>query len=221
MFTPDNPHNAEALQGRANPSPKSAQPSGSLTQISSQLKIGKGNWLKNGNPAGDPNNAPRCGAKTRKATPCQSPAMPNGKCRMHGGASTGPRTAAGLARSRCARWKHGRYSVSATLQRRQDRWLITMIRYFTGRIRDKRTAASITAWLERSLSSKRPSNRTEKEKGGGGRPLAIAPAPRAFTDPLERGSDCMGSIPISAANSANTSTQEISGLSGRSSPKLP
>jgi uncharacterized protein YjcR len=33
--------------------------------------------------------AKRCGAKTRKATPCQSPAMKNGRCRMHGGKSTG------------------------------------------------------------------------------------------------------------------------------------
>ena len=32
---------------------------------------------------------------------------------MHGGLSTGPRTAAGLARSKQARWKHGRYSAEA------------------------------------------------------------------------------------------------------------
>jgi hypothetical protein len=30
---------------------------------------------------------------------------------MHGGASTGPRTVAGLANSRRARWKHGHYSA--------------------------------------------------------------------------------------------------------------
>jgi hypothetical protein len=33
--------------------------------------------------------ADRCGAKTRRATPCQAPAMPNGRCRMHGGKSPG------------------------------------------------------------------------------------------------------------------------------------
>jgi len=33
--------------------------------------------------------SPRCGAKTRSATECKSPAMLNGRCRMHGGASTG------------------------------------------------------------------------------------------------------------------------------------
>jgi hypothetical protein len=32
--------------------------------------------------------SPRCGAKTRKGTPCQSPAMPNGRCRMHGGTAS-------------------------------------------------------------------------------------------------------------------------------------
>ena len=50
---------------------------------------------------------PRCGARTRKHQPCKSPAMPNGRCRMHGGASTGPRTAEGLARVAAARTKHG------------------------------------------------------------------------------------------------------------------
>ena len=46
-------------------------------------------WLKNRNSPRDPNSAPRCGAKTRQGKPCNSPAMRNGRCRMHGGASTG------------------------------------------------------------------------------------------------------------------------------------
>jgi hypothetical protein len=33
--------------------------------------------------------APRCGAKTRAGSPCLCPAMPNGKCRIHGGLSPG------------------------------------------------------------------------------------------------------------------------------------
>lgn len=32
-----------------------------------------------------------CGAKTRAGTPCKNKAMPNGRCRMHGGKSTGPK----------------------------------------------------------------------------------------------------------------------------------
>ena len=46
-------------------------------------------WLKNGNPPGDFTKAPRCGAKTRRGSSCQCPAMTNGRCRLHGGKSTG------------------------------------------------------------------------------------------------------------------------------------
>ena len=35
------------------------------------------------------NNPMQCGAKTRRGTPCPTPAMPNGRCRMHGGTSPG------------------------------------------------------------------------------------------------------------------------------------
>lgn len=45
----------------------------------------------------------RCGAMTRKGTPCKrqpiSLTTGNGKCRNHGGLSTGPKTAAGRARA--------------------------------------------------------------------------------------------------------------------------
>lgn len=32
-----------------------------------------------------------CGAKTRKGTPCQKNPLSNGRCRLHGGKSTGPK----------------------------------------------------------------------------------------------------------------------------------
>ena len=80
--------------------------------------------LKNGNPRGDPNSAPRCGAKTRRGTPCQAPAMGNGRCRMHGGLSTGPRTPEGLACSQRARWKHGLYSAASEAERQLTRQLV-------------------------------------------------------------------------------------------------
>ena len=35
------------------------------------------------------NDTARCGARTRSGAPCRCPAMPNGKCRIHGGASPG------------------------------------------------------------------------------------------------------------------------------------
>jgi hypothetical protein len=52
--------------------------------------------------------APRCGASRKTdGQPCRAPAMANGRCHKHGGASTGPRTAEGRERCRLARWKHG------------------------------------------------------------------------------------------------------------------
>jgi hypothetical protein len=70
--------------------------------------------LLNGNRRGNPETAPRCGARTRAGTVCRAPAVRRRKrCRLHGGASTGPRTPEGLERSRRARWKHGRYSKAA------------------------------------------------------------------------------------------------------------
>ncbi|MED4864996.1 HGGxSTG domain-containing protein [Bacillus subtilis] len=32
-----------------------------------------------------------CGAKTKKGTVCQKAALKNGRCRIHGGKSTGPK----------------------------------------------------------------------------------------------------------------------------------
>ena len=84
--------------------------------------------LKNNNPPGDPNSAPRCGARTRKQTSCRAPAMANGRCRMHGGKSTGPRTPEGLERSRKANWKHGNYSAES----------IALHRYISQLLRESR-----------------------------------------------------------------------------------
>ena len=52
--------------------------------------------------------APRCGARTRRGSPCQSPAMPNGRCRMHGG------TSPGAPKGNKNAFKHGRYTAEAT-----------------------------------------------------------------------------------------------------------
>ncbi len=80
--------------------------------------------LKNGNRQGNPMNAHRCGAKTRSGTPCKAPAMANGRCRMHGGKSTGPRTPEGLERSRKANFKHGFYSAELLEERKFIRQLL-------------------------------------------------------------------------------------------------
>jgi hypothetical protein len=63
--------------------------------------------LRNGNPPGDLRLAPRCGARTRAGCGCRQPAMANGRCRLHGGRSTGPRTVEGRERCRRARQTHG------------------------------------------------------------------------------------------------------------------
>ncbi len=66
------------------------------------------------------NAAPRCGAKKRKkGTPCGSPAMANGRCRLHGGLSTGPKTKEGIENIRKAHWKHGLRSAEAVQKRKQ------------------------------------------------------------------------------------------------------
>jgi len=68
--------------------------------------------LRHGNPSGDFLAAPRCGARTRAGCPCRQPAMASpgggrGRCRLHGGKSTGARTESGLARVRANRLVHG------------------------------------------------------------------------------------------------------------------
>jgi hypothetical protein len=65
---------------------------------------------------------PKCGAKRRgKDALCKAPAMVNGRCRLHGGKSTGPKTPQGKERSRRGNWQHGYYSQEAKEERRQVR----------------------------------------------------------------------------------------------------
>lgn len=101
----------------------------------SSKQCGTSGWLKNGNPTGDPSIAPRCGARTRLGKECQAPAMPNGRCRMHGGSSTGPRTPEGLARSQQARWKHGLYSAQAKEEARLFRRRIREVENILNRLK--------------------------------------------------------------------------------------
>ena len=66
--------------------------------------------------------SPRCGARTRNGTLCRSPAMANGRCRMHGGKSPGAPIGNTNAR------KHGRYSAEAIAERRRVAALIRVMR---------------------------------------------------------------------------------------------
>ncbi len=62
--------------------------------------------------------SPRCGAKTRSGSLCKSPAMPNGRCRLHGGKSTGP------PKGNQNALKHGNYTRDAIARRRYIRQLL-------------------------------------------------------------------------------------------------
>ena len=56
----------------------------------------------------------RCGAKTRRGTPCKSPAVKGKKrCRMHGGAP-----GSGAPKGNQNALKHGRYTRDAIAERR-------------------------------------------------------------------------------------------------------
>ena len=75
------------------------------------------------------NAAPRCGARSKRTgKPCRGAAMPNGRCKLHGGKSTGPRTSEGRERSRRANWKHGHFSREAKAERSRLRAAILALR---------------------------------------------------------------------------------------------
>lgn len=63
----------------------------------------------------------KCGARTRRGTGCQRPAnKKNGRCRLHGGASTGPRTEEGRARIAAANLRHGKYIKDKLDEQREN-----------------------------------------------------------------------------------------------------
>jgi hypothetical protein len=59
-----------------------------------------------------------CGARTRSRNSCQAPAMPNGRCRMHGGMSPG------APKGNKNALKHGLYTAEAIARRRHISGLI-------------------------------------------------------------------------------------------------
>ena len=64
----------------------------------------------------------RCRARTRSGSPCCGPAMPNGRCRLHGGSSPGaPKGKAN------GMYRHGLYTAEAIAQRHElITWIKTM-----------------------------------------------------------------------------------------------
>nr|WP_276576984.1 HGGxSTG domain-containing protein [Bradyrhizobium sp. CW7] len=72
--------------------------------------------------------AQRCGARTRAGKSCQSPAMNNGRCRMHGGRSPG------APKGNRNAYKHGRYSADAIARRRELSRLLAAMKDTTRQI---------------------------------------------------------------------------------------
>jgi uncharacterized protein YjcR len=68
------------------------------------------------------NLSARCGAKTRRGSECHSPAMPNGRCRMHGGKSPG------APKGNKNALRHGRYTAEALARRREVGALLRAMR---------------------------------------------------------------------------------------------
>ena len=65
---------------------------------------------------------PRCGARTRSGNSCRAPAMPNGRCRMHGGPSPG------APKGNKNALKHGLYTAEAITRRREMSGLMRAMR---------------------------------------------------------------------------------------------
>lgn len=105
-------------------------------------------WLRNGNPPGDLSKAATCGARTRRGTECQCPAMGNGRCRLHGGLSTGPKTLEGIERIRRAVTKHGRYSAAVRSESIYVRDLLRECREILNEIRHPASELSCNGTVE-------------------------------------------------------------------------
>ena len=107
--------------------------------------------LRCGNRRGNP-NASRCGALNGAGLPCRAPSMLNGRCRWHGGKSTGPTTQEGLQRLRAARTTHGFYGEEGRAFRHtiaalfaQGRWLRLLAEVRKGPARRNTSVPSVDA----------------------------------------------------------------------------
>ncbi len=164
---------------------------------SSDARLNRGR-LNNGNPPGDYMRAPRCGAKTRAGgCACRQPAMANGRCRFHGGKSTGARTAAGRARCAGARRKHGFYSAESVALRREARTAIRRSRDLLAALRGNPAGHGVLPSFSRPRRA-RPAKEAKPQtsadlpspaeagfaKAGGRRCASLAP--KAETTPLNQ-----------------------------------
>lgn len=67
-----------------------------------------------------------CGAKAKQRNhePCKKSPMKNGRCRYHGGLSTGPKSTEGRRKCARANYKHGFYTKAAIADRKKVRMML-------------------------------------------------------------------------------------------------
>jgi hypothetical protein len=168
--------------------------------------------LKNGNPAGDYLAAPRCGARSRSGCPCRQPAMANGRCRFHGGKSTGARTAEGLRRCRAIRFRHGGRSAPVIALRSRAVHAARHLRQVDTNLRLALVSAG--HGVDRPDSCFRPESSASTVGappcgrpivGGIGRPRGAAPTSRTFRDHLRLSASICGSTPSFAGHGVDRS----------------
>lgn len=83
-----------------------SQPISSVPRVHARASWGVTKVREQSNPRNNRNC--RCGAKTRTGTPCRRRALINGRCRNHGGCSTGPKSPEGreaIAEGQRRRWQ--------------------------------------------------------------------------------------------------------------------
>ena len=129
IATPTHAPTASCGAAQAAPAPVAAAPTPARTGL-----------LRSGNPSGNPDLAPRCGAKARTTgCPCRAPAMANGRCRMHGGASKAPSPAL-RAKLAALHTTHGGHTAAKRAEQRYVRTLIVRTRLLCA-------ARKLMSWL--------------------------------------------------------------------------
>jgi len=147
--------------------------------------------LRNHAPPGDFLAAPRCGARTRAGGCCRQPAMANGRCRMHGGLSTGPRTAEGRARCAAARRTHGFYGAETVALRRAGAAYSRRVSALLASLKVRRTAGH---GVLRSNPSNRPAGKGQTLPGCTAEALRQTSSARNLLTPTMRPPLGMGSF---------------------------
>ena len=82
--------------------------------------------------------------------------MANGRCRMHGGGSTGPRTDRGRLASQTARWRHGRHAGQRLPENRDIRDIVRRVQHVSATVPAHRAVAHTKRNKEMSTTGNAP-----------------------------------------------------------------